>query len=348
MTPTSIRPWLARVLLLVLSLDLLLVTSSPAPKSAWLRNTVRRKGQLQNEKRQAPADETCADKLVGALNAPKTNVWWGISDFEAATVTQWLFAQDALNLTVWENAIEWDNSILLVELMIPNKTDVLVYIDGNMTEPTRYAHVILDNRAMESPVYVDMLVGPLPVKNGTTTYEPLNYPYTKAGGQVRNLDADSSKLYAEWLYPINASISDIILDLWNGSCAGLVNDSIDVWGIDPLWQDDGQIIRWDTYWNYPTSNQVDAETLLPLGLYFMSEVTGRDPSKRELEGWLYANVFYPTTEAFRAAYYTPLASSNTLPMCKVPGRVLINKGKSFHKTQSILQLSSPQQVLGIK
>ena len=306
MAGENARGWLTRVIFIVLSLDLLLITGSPAPKSAWLRKAARRKGQLQHEKRQASINDTCADKLVGALKAPKTNTWWGLSDFEAASVTQWLFAQETLNLTVSENATEWDNSILLVELMIPNKTDVLAYLDGNATEPPRFAHIMLDNRATESPMYSDLLVGPLPVTNGTTTYEALTYPYTKQGnGQVRNLDADSGKLYSEWLYPISASISDIIFDLWNGSCLGLANDTIDVWGIDPLWQDDGKIIRWDTYWNYPTSDLVDAETLLPLGLYFMSDVTGRDPSQWKLEGWLYASVFYPTTEAFRAAYWSP-------------------------------------------
>lgn len=57
------------------------------------------------------------------------------------------------------------------------------------------------------------------------------YPYTKQeDGQVRNLDADSETLYTEWLYPVTASISDIILDLWSGACLGLDSDTIEVWG----------------------------------------------------------------------------------------------------------------------
>jgi primary-amine oxidase len=34
-------------------------------------------------------------------------------------------------------------------------------------------------------------------------------------------------------------------------------------------------------------------------------VTGRDPSKWKLEGWLYNDVFYETTEEFRMAYFSP-------------------------------------------
>lgn len=188
--------------------------------------------------------------------------------------------------------------------MHPNKTDVLQYLDNGGVAPQRFAHVVLDHRASTDPYYGDILVGPLPVDN-STTWEALEYPYTrKTQGRVRNLDADDTKLYSDWLYVVSASIMDITLDLWNGTSLGLDNDTMDIFGIDPLWQDDGRIIRWDSFWNYPT-DEFDAETLLPLGLYFMSDVTGRDPSQWTLEGWLYNDVFYATTDDFRNAYYSP-------------------------------------------
>jgi len=55
--------------------------------------------------------------------------------------------------------------------------------------------------------------------------------------------------------------------------------------------------------NYPTS-EFDSETLLPLGLFFKMDVTGRDPSKWKLEGWLYNDIYYPTTADFRKAYWS--------------------------------------------
>jgi primary-amine oxidase len=189
--------------------------------------------------------------------------------------------------------------------MRPNKTDALSYIDAGTPAPTKWAHVVLDNRATDAPYFADILVGPLPIDNATTSWSPLTYPYTKQnGGQVRNLDADGDDaLYSQWLYPIGASVADITLDLWNGTAMGLDNDTLDIFGIDPLWQEsDGSVIRWDSFWNFPTDD-FDAETLLPLGLYFGSNVTGRDPSKWTVLGWLYNDVFYPTTEAFRAAYW---------------------------------------------
>ncbi|CAJ2507483.1 Uu.00g086690.m01.CDS01 [Anthostomella pinea] len=256
----------------------------------------------------------CSTSQAASITAPSDNVWAGLTDIEAVSVVSWLFGQSSLNLTATENATEWDNTILLVELQIPNKTDVVAHIDGGGPSPTRYAHVVLDHRSTEEPYYQDLLVGPLPLNDATAGYQPLEYPYTrKTAGKVRNLDADADTLSTEWLYKVGASVADITLDLWNGTGMGLDNDTLDIWGIDPLWQDDGRIIRWDMFWQLP-SNFFDAETLMPLGLYFKSDVTGRDPSQWKLEGWLYDNVFYETTEAFRTAYWSgavPKLAANT-------------------------------------
>src|SRR3569833_591977 len=184
--------------------------------------------------------------------------------------------------------------------MRPNKSDVLAYMDGSGAAPTRYAHVLLSNRTTEHPYFQDLLVGPLPIDNKTTRWQPLEFPYTKQNkGKVRQLEADMGLLYSQWLTPISQSIANITHDLWNITPTGLFH-----LGIDPLWQDDGRVKRWDMYWGRSTS-LFDAGTLLPLGLYFKSDITGRDPKKWKLEGWFYNNVFYESTEAFQKAYWSP-------------------------------------------
>ncbi|KAK0625529.1 copper amine oxidase [Bombardia bombarda] len=284
------------------------VLARPSPEPKLRKGGPGKKKMAHNIKRaiegeRRAVETSCAETLLTTTTAPKPNPWAQLKDFETASVVEWLFAQEDLNLTISEDAGAWDNTIQLVEAMWPNKTDALAYLDGNATAPTKYAHVVLNNRATETPYYADILVGPLPVDNVTTAWEPLAYPYTKeSGGQVRNLDADEDVLYSDWLYVHGASVADITLDLWNGTAMGLDNDTLDIWGIDPVWQEDGKIIRWDAFWNFPTGD-FDSETLLPLGLYFMSDVTGRDPSKWKLEGWLYDNIFYATTEEFRTAYF---------------------------------------------
>ncbi|KAG4421066.1 hypothetical protein IFR04_005829 [Cadophora malorum] len=249
------------------------------------------------------SSQLCAAPGAQAMNAPYPNVWSGLTGEETASVTAWLFSQPQFNLTVTAEAGDWDNSLLMIELMEPNKTDVLNYLENSGPLPSRYAHVIINHRASEEPVYQDLLVGPLPLQHDTVTSEPLTYPYTrKTEGKVRNLDADDETWQA-WKANVSSTILDITLDLWNGSYLGLDNDTLVVFGIDPLWQDDG-ITRWDQFWNSQESVQ-ESLTLLPLGLYFTTNATGRDASKWTLDGWLYNSIFYETTEAFRAAYYSP-------------------------------------------
>lgn len=280
------------------------VSARPEPKYAWARERLH-KGLVKSASLKprwanyttSELASSCAEALAANASAPN-------SDYEAASVAKWLFGQTELNLTASEDAGSWDNAVLLIELMQPNKSEVIPYIDGDATAPARYAHVVLDNMATDEPHYADILVGPLPVQNGTTTWQPLEYPYTKqAGGKVRNLDADHD-LLSEWRYNVSATVSDITLDLWGGTALGLDNDTLDIWGLDPYTQEDGRITSWVTYWNYQTDD-FDAETLLPLGLFFKCDLTGRDSSQWKLEGWLYNDIYYPTTESFRAAYYSP-------------------------------------------
>ncbi|KAK0648916.1 copper amine oxidase [Cercophora newfieldiana] len=292
------------------------VLAAPSPKADWVRKGPGGSNGYFKKKahdhirravdggRRAAELESCAETTTTTITAPKPNPWAPLTNDETAAVVAWLFAQADLNLTVVENATSWDNSIVLVEAMWPNKTDAINYLDADGPAPTKYAHVLLNNRATEDAHYADILVGPLPVDNATTSWSPLAFPYNKgSGGTVRNLDADQDALYEEWIYPIAASISDITLDLWNGTAMGLDNDTLSIWSIDPLWQDDGRITMWNTFWNLPTGEQDDV-TLLPLGLYFRSDVTGRDPSQWKFEGWLYNDIFYETTEDFRAAYWS--------------------------------------------
>lgn len=188
--------------------------------------------------------------------------------------------------------------------MYPNKTDVLTYIDQNGPAPTRFAHVVIAHRSSLNPYYADIIVGPLPVQNGTTQWKYLEYPYTrKTQGQVRNLDANENTLL-EWLFSFTASLSDVTIALWNGTALGLQNDTISIAGISPYWQDDGRVIGWYTFVNLPTG-EFDTASLLPLGLCFKTDITGRDPSKWNVQGLHYNNIFYKNVAEFRAAFKSP-------------------------------------------
>lgn len=57
--------------------------------------------------------------------------------------------------------------------------------------------------------------------------------------------------------------------------------------------------------NAPVTSTFDTISLLPLGLYMRSDITGRDPSKWKVTGWVYNNEFYSTLDDFRKVMNEP-------------------------------------------
>ncbi|KAA8904616.1 copper amine oxidase [Sphaerosporella brunnea] len=257
-------------------------------------------------KRSGGVDSTCVQCYAGssaAIAAPKENIWAPLSSDEAADVADFLFAHSGYNLTLAANATDNDNTLALVELLAPNKSDALSYLDGAGRPPTRYAHVVLDIRAVPEPYIQDFTVGPLPVVAGVTKLEPLNWPFNKGEGKQRNYNADEDTRSVFLAY-LGANMSDITTALWGQKMTGGPNDTLSIWGIDPLWQEDGRIVSWDQFWGNPTGG-FDSSTLLPLGLYIKTDITGRDPFKWAVLGLLYNDIFYESLEAFRKAFFAP-------------------------------------------
>ncbi|KAH8731081.1 copper amine oxidase [Phaeosphaeriaceae sp. PMI808] len=296
--------------LVLLSLSLSCGIVEAIAKAPWVEQYARTRGRKHLgstiAKRQnitiEPQDCIISDAL--ATKSPKQNIWGSLTGPEASGVVSWLFAQKELNLTVAENATNWDNTIVTVELLTPNKTDALVYMDGSNTQPpTRYARAIIDVRATETPYFQEIRVGPLPLMNGTAKWDVLDHHWTrKTGGRVRNLVPEVSIMQTAWLNHVGAAVADITLDLWNMSMAGLKNDTLVTWGIDPPFEEDGRFLRWDQFWSMPTST-FDVTSNMQMGLFFLSDVTGRDISKWSVEGWYYNGIFYNTTEEFRTDYW---------------------------------------------
>lgn len=211
-----------------------------------------------------------------------------------------------------------------IELQKPNKTDALAYIDHDGVEPVKYAHVAVFMAAHENATLSDYLVGPLPISNDTVWRElgrvcsilgispsrviPIlqNTFWTNIVHQVRWLDPDANFGLAEWEFNVSASAADIVEELLGGSSLGLGNDTFDMLSFQVGYQDDtpGHIIRWNQFKKRPTG-LFDSRTLLPTGLMFKSDVTGRDSSKWRLKGWYYNGIFYDSTDELRQAIKSP-------------------------------------------
>lgn len=184
-----------------------------------------------------------------------------------------------------------------------NKIDVFVFVDGDGFVLIKYVYVVFNNCVMEIFYYVDIIVGFLFFDNVIVKWEFFEYFYMKQnGGKVCNFDVDFDCFYLEWFFKIGVFVVDIMFDFWNGMVMGLENDIFFIWGIDFFWQDDGEIICWDIFWNIFIGD-FDDMIFFFFGFYFSSEVSGRDFSKWEFCGWLYNSVFYVIIEEFCVVYW---------------------------------------------
>ena len=99
--------------------------------------------------------------------------------------------------------------------MQPNKSDALLYLDGNSAAPARYARVVIRFGATLEPYVQEYQVGPLPINNGTSTVAQLDYLYNKGRGYQRIYNVDAETM-AAFTYTVAARISDITQQLLNG------------------------------------------------------------------------------------------------------------------------------------
>jgi len=143
--------------------------------------------------------------------------------------------------------------------------DALTFMAGG-PEPPRYAYATIMFNTVEEPYLEDYIIGPLGSPN-ETTYGPYSFTTTKGTSRVRNFDADEDRTY-EFFSATAATCDDIFEDL-----IGAPSGEYDLWGIDPLWHEEGRVISWVGAWGRPTS-VFDGQTLLPQGIYMKVRALG--------------------------------------------------------------------------
>ena len=210
-----------------------------------------------------------------------------------------------LNITALESSNPFSNYVLSTELLRPNKTQALDYVDKRSeARPPRWAHVIIFHGSGDEATLDEYMVGPLPPTE-ETQIRPLTFYHNSGKSSSPNLVPDSASL-SDWPYSIADEISDITQNIL-GSVINSGNrsnpDGLEIGFRDPWIDENGRAIRWCSFQRAGEPSQ--SRTLLPQGLYVKLDTTGRDPKKWEVLHWFYNNVLYNSTEAFRAAWAMP-------------------------------------------
>ncbi|KAH7180088.1 copper amine oxidase [Fusarium flagelliforme] len=231
-----------------------------------------------------------------STNAPHKNFWGSLTAKETADVLSLLHSNaTGFNLTTAEDAGSRDNKIMSVELMMPNKTDVLPFLSNSSGSPERYALATVMFGAPENAYLQEFKVGPLPITTASIVM-PYTYTNTRAGnGKIPVVNPDAED-YGNFNLRTMKEAEDVTKRLWNLT----VDDGLQVplAFAAPLTVTDGRAVMWQGF-NAPVTSIYDTISLLPLGLYMRTDITGRDPSKWRVTGWVYDNEFYPELDDFR-------------------------------------------------
>nr|CEG04517.1 unnamed protein product [Fusarium clavum] len=256
-------------------------------------------GRYHSLNRYETESSECASNKDVAVKAPWKNIFQSLTDREYADVTAYLHKQEELNLTAIVNSTSWDNVIVSLDLLQPNKTDALAYLEGNGPAPNRYARATLQFNSRLQPYIQEYMVGPLPVQEGSTQYEELNYMFTSGRGRTNVYNADSDAI-AAFNIGVGADIQNITKKLLNGTATGTKDDNLLIAGSDPLIHQGDRVYQWNEFYSAHTG-EFFSETILPTSLQFKVDITGRDPSKWKVVGWYYDGNYWPTTAEFKAA-----------------------------------------------
>ena len=106
---------------------------------------------------------------------------------------------------------------MTIDLLQPNKSDAINYLDNGGPAPPRYAHATIQVGATLRPYVQEYQVGPLPITQQSTV-TPLSYIYNSGGkGKQYIYNADAVSI-AEFQYQVGTQVANITKKLLNGVC----------------------------------------------------------------------------------------------------------------------------------
>jgi hypothetical protein len=127
-----------------------IVVALPSPNDASFLGLFRRQAPAT-----PPANPVC-NVVNLPIKAPKPNIWGDLTSEEVGSIIKWLLKpEQGLNIAYpSDDATAFDNILEVVELVMPNKTDALNYMDKGGEMPKRYARVTIDVGNSDIP-YLD-------------------------------------------------------------------------------------------------------------------------------------------------------------------------------------------------
>lgn len=260
-------------------------------------------------KRDGYAYELSEEYEPESIEAPSTNIWAELSVNE--TNSAYAVLKDMFNLTSTDEATLFDNYVVWITAINPNKTDALAFLEGNKTAPLRYARAVVffggeDYAKEDEPMgyWQTYQVGPLLAEEDVEVVE-MDWAFSKSyfpylQGYRDDLRWGLEDSFYEELFQTDM-VKEFSEDIVGVPAYGLENSTMEIWATDPLIYDKetNSLFSWGTVF---LDNEWGAGDILPTGLFIKTNITGRDIADFSVVQWVYNNIAYNSTEELYEAW----------------------------------------------
>ena len=229
-----------------------------------------------------------------SFKAPRANIWTELSIQEADEVHDFL---DNIQ-TSFDFGPNGTRSIQSLEILRPNKTDALPYLDSDAHQPSRWAQLVAIERGDNQTAIAHYMVGPLPVGPGTII-KPLNFCFNSGRNYIRSPVLHDASLQ-EYLVFTLLNAYDVLEKLVGFGTKG--SPGIEA-GLRVSEAANSTFVGWINF--FGTGERSGEWSLQPHGLYVKVKKNDNEPEEWVVSAWAYNGVVYDTVDALRKAMKSP-------------------------------------------
>lgn len=229
------------------------------------------------------------------------DVFDDLTEEELNTVNDFMLKNKTLGITPWDKATVNSSYIYLIDLLLPDKNDVLQYLDHGSKKPKREAKVIVVRGNHVPPVVEEYRVSPLPKPKMATLYRDPSYRRYPIPYSSRPIDNIDYKFIFPMIEKLTEELYTLLIESYGlcyHNCTKGINCMV-FFDVAPRGVQSGDRKTWT--WGFP---EFDGFYIQPLGLEFLINHESTDVSKWFIEKIVYNDQEFSSTVALMKAYNT--------------------------------------------
>ena len=227
------------------------------------------------------------------------DVFDDLTSDELMAVNEFMLNDETLGITPWKKATIDSSYVYMIDLFLPNKTDVLQYLDRGSKKPVRKAKVTVVRGNRDPPLVEEYIVYPLPKPKHAIKYKDPSYRRSYIPYESRPIDDIDYKFIFPFIEKVTEELYPLLMESYGlcyHNCTEGVNCMV-FFDVAPRGMKSGDRKSWT--WGFP---DIEGFYIHPLGLEFLINHKSTDVSKWYIEIIVYNGQAFDSTKALMRAY----------------------------------------------